>query len=111
MSELNTEIFREFFQNYQWPEPATVTFRLYYDSKGRPLYYSCEANEGDWIAVTAEQYAKASFAVKVVDGQLVELVKSVKPKLKPTGTGTACAANDVTVVVTDTQPNTQWSLG
>lgn len=110
VSELNTQIFLNFFRDHQWPEPEPVTLRLYHDEKGSPLCYSCDPMAGNWIPVTAEQYARASFRVRVVDGKLIELGSDLRPKLKPSEHGTVCADTDVTVIVTDRQPHLRWSL-
>jgi thiol-disulfide isomerase/thioredoxin len=98
-----------------WCEPvqaaAPIFFRLYYNGRGKPVSYSMEDLPGNYIEIDAETYQRSSFNVCVVDGKLVHLVpKKPTSKLKPSNTGTTCAPNNVSVVVTEDQPHTKWSL-
>lgn len=105
----NEEIFLEFWRNYQWPEPKSSSYRLYHDDEGKPLFYTMEDLPGKYVEVTAEQYARASFRVRVVDRQVVELEsKKTIRKLVPSATGTRCHPQDVTIVVNSIKPNQAW---
>ena len=105
----NNEIFQEFWRSYQWSDPKPVSYRLYHDDRGCPLFYTMEDLPGKYVEVTPEQYAKASFGVCVHDGQLenVDPVKKVH-KLVPTQSGTACHPKDVTIVVSSNLENRSW---
>lgn len=105
----NDEIFRKFWANYQWPDPVPVARRLYHDDSGDPLCYTMEDLPGKYIQVTAEQYARASFGVRVIDGQLVELepVRLIR-KLQPSAFGTTCHPQDVAIIVQSSSPNQSW---
>lgn len=107
--ELTTENFWAVFNNLTPFEPMVVFWRLYHDDRGRPLFYSQEDLEGNYIDVTPEQYQRANMRVKVRDGQLIELNTNPVTKLVPNGQGTACHPCDVTVVVAESQPHTRWS--
>jgi|688.fasta_scaffold47401_2 hypothetical protein len=93
------------------PEPVPIFFRLYYNERGEPVSYSMEDLPGNYIEIDAETYHRSSFNVRVVDGKLVPVVyKRPVSKLKPSTAGTACAPNNVSVVVAEDRPHTKWSL-
>jgi len=93
------------------PEPAPIFFRLYYNPHCEPVSYSMEHLPGNYIEIDAETYQRSSFNVRVVDSKLVHIVpKKITSKLKPGTTGTACAPDNVSVVVTEDQPHNKWSL-
>ena len=92
------------------PEPTPVFFRLYYDpTTGKPISYSMEDLPGTYITIDADAYHRSSMRIRIRDGKIVPLALSGLPKLKP-GTGTPCHPCDVAIVVSQHQPNTQWSL-
>lgn len=105
----NNEIFQEFWNNFQWSEPQPVLFRLYYDAQGRPLEYSQEDHEGQYLDITPEQWVLADFRVRVIDGQIVPQDPPLPPKLKPADTGTRCHPLDVCIVI-DQEPYQAWSM-
>lgn len=93
------------------PEPAPVFSRLYYDEQGNPLCYSMEDLPGNYIDIDAETYARSSSRVRVIDGKLIHVVpKKPTSKLVPSKTGTPCAPQDISVVVSEDQSHTKWSL-
>jgi hypothetical protein len=51
--------------------PRSVEFRVYYNDDGSILSYTTENIEGQYIVITAEQYAQARHDAKVMGGQLV----------------------------------------
>lgn len=105
----NTRNFLEFWKTYTWPEIKPIFFRLYYDDDGYPLCYSMEDLPGNYIEITAEQYAESNHRVRVQNGQIVKQQQTRTSKLAPSQTGTACCPEDVTIV-TDTEPNQKWKL-
>jgi hypothetical protein len=105
----NTRNFLEFWETYTWPEIKPIFFRLYYDEDGYPLCYSMEDLPGNYIEITAGQYAESDYRVRVRNGQLVKQQQVRTSKLAPSQTGTACCPEDVTIV-TDTEPNQKWKL-
>ena len=92
------------------PEQAKPTYRLYYDEQGLPLFYSMEAVPGNYIELDQETFNRSPAHVRVVDNKLVYLKTNVVHKLHPGDSGTPCDPNDVTIVVSDNQPNIKWSL-
>lgn len=110
MSNDNTEIFLDFWANFTWPEVKPVFFRLYYDDKGDPVVYSMEDLPGNYINITAEQFAQGDVQVKVVDGSIVPNKKIAVYKLVPDTNGTPCHPGDVSIVVDKEQPNQCWRL-
>ena len=100
----------EFWQTLHQLQPeVATTYRLYHDDQGRPLFYSMEHLPGTYIDVDAETFARASFTVKVKDGQLIELAK-LEQRLAPSDTGTPCHPDNVAIVVSKTEPHQRWSM-
>jgi hypothetical protein len=90
------------------PEPQPVTYRLYHDSDGRPLFYSMQDVPGTYIEIDAETYARSSMRVRVRDGRAIEITNRVSEKLVPGHTGIACHPGNI-LIVTDQSPNQKWS--
>jgi hypothetical protein len=91
------------------PVPQPVFFRLYYDDQGHVLFYSMEDLPGTYIDIDAETFARSQTNMRVKDGKLIEIARTTSAKLIPGDTGTACALTDVSIVVSEQQPNTKWS--
>lgn len=89
-------------------------FRLYYDDKGKVLFYSCEKPEGNYIIVDAATYAAGRPDLRVIDGKISTAVPSlVVSKLMPNkDEGISCSEHDISVVVDDeyTDNITKWKL-
>lgn len=49
-----------------------VEFRLYYDSKGKVLFYTCEKPEGNYLVIDSLTYAIGNPNVMVKNGKIVE---------------------------------------
>jgi hypothetical protein len=91
------------------PEPQSIVFRLYHDEQGRILFYSMEDLPGIYIDIDAETFARSRTNMRVKDGKLVEIAQTTSAKLIPGDTGTPCDPTDVSIVVSEQQPNTKWS--
>lgn len=89
--------------------PVPVFFRLYYDEQGYPLFYSMEDLPGNYIEIDADTWHNPG-NIQVIDGKIVKIKTAVAHKLIPGSVGTACHPVDVTVVVSENEPNTKWSL-
>ena len=108
---MNEQEFLDFWKNFQWPEQLPVTYRLYYDSDGKPIEYSMEQHDGDYVEITHEQYQHRDFLVVVRDGKIVSLRKDTIPKMKPVDQdGTPCHPQDVAVIVSADTPNKRWKV-
>lgn len=89
------------------PEPKLASYRLYYDSKGKPVCYTMEDLPGEYIEIDAECYQRQPLNVRVQQGRLVILPTG--HKLKPSDVGTPCDPRDICVVVTTDQNHVCWS--
>ena len=90
-----------------WEAPPIVKpeFRLYYDDKGKVLYYICELpdtkSEGNYIVVDAQTYAEGRPDLRIVDGRISTVTQgSVVSKLVPDDTdGIECSEDDISIIV------------
>ena len=94
---------------HNMPEPKPVFFRLYYDTDGKPLFYSMEDLPGTYIEIDQATFARGSMNVRVRDGQLVEVTWATTTKLVSGNSGSPCHPDNVAVIVTEDQPHTRWS--
>ena len=89
------------------PVPVPVTYRLYHDDQGCPLFYSMEDLPGTYIEIDQETFAKNSTCVRVRNGKLVEVTWKTTQKIVPGNSGIMCHEQDVAIVVK--QNGTYWS--
>ena len=94
---------------HNMPEPLPVSYRLYHDDQGRPLFYSMEAVPGTYIEIDQATFARGSMNVRVRDGQLVEITWTTTTKLVPGNSGSPCHPDNVAVIVAKNRPHTKWS--
>lgn len=90
-----------------------VEFRLYYDDNGKPLFYSCEKHEGNYIVIDKQTYAEMRHDIRVINGEIRKLISGIIiSKLKPNDIeGTICAIEDVSIVVNSEYSKSQkWKL-
>jgi hypothetical protein len=106
----NNEIFEQFWQDFKWPEPSPVFYRVYYGEPSEPLVYSMEELPGKYIDITAEQYAASDPHARVRNGKLVRPQVAQVAKLAPAVRGTPCDPANVAIVVAESQPNQKWKL-
>jgi len=98
----------EFFGALEYmPMPDPVTYRLYHDDQGCPLFYSMEDLPGTYIEIDQKTFAKNSTRVRVRNGKLVEVTWKTTQKIVPSNSGTMCHEQDVAIVVK--QNGTYWS--
>lgn len=85
-------------------------YRLYYNKQtGEPIAYTMEELEGDYIEVTAEQYAQGRYDLVIRNGIIERLIDSVSwTKLVPSNAGTGCRADNVMIV--EPNSNTKWGI-
>ena len=100
----------EFWVIMTTPDPPKIFFRLYYDDRGRPLFYTMQDEPGNYIEIDQETFQRGPAHVRVRNGKLVELVTVEIKKLIPGNEGTCCSPTDVCVIVDGSQPHTKWSL-
>ena len=84
-----------------WEAPVIEKpeFRLYYDEKGYPLYYTCDKIEGNYVVIDALTFAEARPDVRVVDGSLVKVSSgAVISRLYPSVDGVMCEPEDISII-------------
>lgn len=99
----------EALKNLKSPPEANKEFRLYYDDRGEPLFYSMEQHDANFIVVDAETYAQGRYDIVIDDQQrIVPKARFRYKKLIPADVGTACHASDVMIV--DQQGSQYWTI-
>ena len=85
-------------------------YKLYYNKQtGKPLQYSTEDLDGDYIEITKQQYAESRYDSIVLNGKLTSIVEAVRwRKLVPGNEGVACAVDNVMIV--DTNSSAKWKV-
>jgi hypothetical protein len=94
---------------HNMPEPKPVSYRLYHDDQGRPLFYSMDAVPGTYIEIDQATFARGFMNVRVQDGKLIEITWATTTKLIPGNSGSPCHPDNVAVIVTEDQPHQRWS--
>jgi hypothetical protein len=111
MSKETTENFWQVWNNFKWPDPVTVFFRLYHNEDGTPIAYSMVELPHPYVEVDSETYHCANMNVRVVNGRLIFKQPTVLVnKLQPADHGTPCHPEDVCVIVLPDQPNRKWTI-
>ena len=111
MTDTTTDNFWQIWNSFEWPDPAPIFYRLYYDSEGWPICYSMEDLPHAYVEISAEQFAIADAQVRVIEGQIQSVKSSPQArKLRPFSQGTPCDTRDVCVVVREDQPHVRWEL-
>ena len=91
-------------------EPVPVFYRLYYNERGHPLFYSMEDLPGNYIELDHETYMRAPKHARVRGGKLIELITQEIKKIVPREEGTSCDPRDVCIVIDSIHPHIKWSL-
>ena len=98
---------------YEAPLIVKPEFRLYYDSAGKVLFYTCEKPAGTYIVIDVLTFAQGRPDIRIIDGKISTVPPgSIVSKLDPDLTGTPCAADDVSIIVDETYTGkvTKWKL-
>lgn len=98
-----------------WEAPPIIKpeFRLYYDDKGKVLFYTCDKPEGKYIVIDADTFAQGRPDIRVVDGKIASFDSgAVVSKLVLNDEGITCASEDISIVVDDTYDGktNKWKL-
>ena len=88
---------------------ATVqSYKLYYDKNtGKPLFYSMDEVDGDFMVVDKETYVEARYDVYIENDILIKKVFKDISKLTQHGSETTCHADDISII---SDNGTNWSL-
>ena len=111
-AEETTRNFWEAWNNFQWPEPQPIEYRLYYNDDGSPQVYTMENLPGNYILVTREEYIKSVWNVRVVDGRLEYIVcePRVNRLIRDDHEGTPCHPHDVCIVIEQSCAHQRWRM-
>ena len=100
---------------FVWNAPVIVKpeFRLYYDDLGSIICYSGDKLEGNYIVIDAQTFAEGRYDLRIIDGKVIKnSTHATIVRLTPSNTGTLCAAEDLSVIVSeeDTVEKQYWKL-
>jgi hypothetical protein len=98
-----------------WEAPPIIKpeFRLYYDDKGKVLFYTCDKPAGKYIVIDANTFAQGRPDIRVVDGKIASVDSgAVVSKLILNIEGISCASEDISIVVDETYDGetNKWKL-
>ena len=98
-----------------WEAPPIIKpeFRLYYDDKGKVLFYTCDKPEGKYIVIDANTFAQGRPDIRIVDGKIASVDSgAVVSKLILNIEGISCASEDISIVVDETYngETNKWKL-
>ena len=98
-----------------WEAPPIIKpeFRLYYDDKGKVLFYTCDKPAGQYIVIDANTFAQGRPDIRVVDGKIASVDSgAVVSKLILNIEGISCASEDISIVVDETYDGetNKWKL-
>ena len=98
-----------------WEAPPIIKpeFRLYYDDKGKVLFYTGDKPEGNYIVIDADTFAQGIPDVRVINGKLSTVNSGlVLSKLVIDSEGTTCVAEDISIIVDETyiEKTNKWKL-
>ena len=91
-------------------KPVDFEYKLYYNKEtGKPLQYTTDAQDGDYIVVTKQQYAERRYDSMVIKNKLTTVNNAVRwSKLVLGNEGVACAINNVMIV--DSTSTSRWKV-
>lgn len=105
-----TENFWAAMATWEAPPALPINYRLYYNDRGQPLFYTMEDLPGNYIEVDKDLYLRSPMNVRIQDLRVIEITpQPVFNKLKPSTTGTSCHPTNVSVVVDYNTPHIKWS--
>jgi hypothetical protein len=111
MSQETTDNFWSVWNAWTPPAPLELTYRLYYDDQGCPLFYSMEQLPGNYIELDRETWTQSPTNIRIKNGKLEYIEKYQALKLVPVSrNGTACHPRDVCIVVDQQQSHTKWGF-
>lgn len=100
----------EFWAALAPQELIVPVYRLYYDDRGYPLFYSMEDLPGKYIDIDQATYTNPPTHARVIDDKLVITYRPSVVKSRPGELGTPCHPMNVSIVVNENEPNIKWSL-
>jgi len=92
-------------------EKKQVEFRLYYDKTGNPLFYTTDAEDGEYIIVDRETYVRADYTnIKIRNGKIMQKHQLDSTKLiQHESEGTRTHVSDVSIVE-DEKSGQYWKV-
>ena len=99
---------------WEAPKFTPPEFRLYYDSDGKVITYTCEKLDGEYVVIDALTFAEARPDVRVIKGKVVRVhnVVVVAKLIPDNEEGQLCATEDISIIPNDRFPGEKqkWKL-
>ena len=81
--------------------PQKLEYRLYYDKDNKPLFYTMDDEDGDYILVSKEEFAECRYDVVVKDNKIHKVSGISIGKLVPSTIGYGTLRKDISIVGTE----------
>lgn len=91
------------------PEPQLIFYRLYYNDRGEPMFYTMEDLPGNYIEIDQDTYTRSPRNIRIQNGKIVYINRILTNKLVPAAHGSRCDSRDICVII-DHEPCINWSL-
>lgn len=97
----------------QWSPPPPPQYRVYYNDTGRIVCYTMEDLPGNYIVISAEDYALCRYDARVDEGKLVYThLQSHTFKLRKVAENTPGSVKttkyDINIIVEDDETSVDW---
>lgn len=106
---MSQELVEAFANIVPIPE-VKIEYRLYYDTKGKPITMSSHNHpEGNYIVITKQQYDYPNYNCRVVDGKLqFDLGNQFHVQLKKSASGVPVVRGHANLVADEEYPEIEY---
>jgi hypothetical protein len=100
----------EAFNNIQLVPDVQIEYRLYHDSKGKPISMSSHNHpEGQYVTITKQHYDSVNYNCIVINGRVVfDTANLVRVQLKKSDSGVAVVKGYASLVAEEPYPEIEY---